>query len=399
MTPTPPYSAASDVAENLDLFTRFGEFARSIGRSDLVRPRQPSAATTRDETDFDWAVVGGSPLAMAKAAYLSAAGYKVVLIDERERLGGAWGDLTVFNLAAVQRSTHILTPNQRGYRFIENVLGQRLIEMDPQPICLDAKTGERHPYPMDDKPFKNFAGYEGTVRFLAGGSRNFVNDLAAANHVHGTDIQLGTTVNAITFRDSGTELSLNDGRRLTASRVALTQGSAVAIYGTPERMLYNPHVYMNYSLFLLVEAEAPILSFAHIINHAFVREFQDITLDTPGTAQGQRLWVFRLSRDFATGGIHGLPIDDLIRDLESFAITQPCARVVDISLQTYVNRRMPRKLLDALMTGSAGRALVLPFGLANKLKGDTADSDEHRGAQDLSLFMNSDAFLTCFAET
>lgn len=386
-----------DDAGALNLFTRFDRFARSIGRADLIHPRQTSTAAL-DGNDFDWAVIGSSPLSMAKAAYLSAAGYRTVLIDERERIGGAWGDLTVFGLAAVQRSTHILTPNQRGYRFIEEVLGQRLIEMTPQPIYLDAAAGERQTYPAARKPFNNFAEYEGTVRSLAGGSRGFVNDLAVANQAHGTDIRLATTVNTITFRTDGVDLSLNNGAHLTASKVALTQGSAVAVYGTPELTLYNPHMFLNYSMFLLVNAKPPVIPFVHFTNHTFVREFQDITADTPGVGADQRLWVFRLSRDFVDGERHGYSVDRLIDDLETFAIIRPGTRVISSSLQTYTNRRMSKMLLTNLAAKAMGRALVLPFGLTNNLKGETADFDECRGAQDLSLFMNSDDFLTCFAE-
>ena len=85
-------------------------------------------------TDYDFCIIGTSPICLYNAKLLSDKGHNVLLIDENNLIGGAWKSKDIFNLKNVELGCHLIPPTYKIYNFLEKDLGIELVEMKPQPL-------------------------------------------------------------------------------------------------------------------------------------------------------------------------------------------------------------------------------------------------------------------------
>jgi hypothetical protein len=104
----------------------------------------PTAAEPIDSDDstppsgeyFDSVLVGTSPLMLLEATRLGRAGKRVLLIDRRTKIGGAWCTGTLGGFTDLEMGCHYIERNDRSYRLIESIINQPMPDMDPQPFLL-----------------------------------------------------------------------------------------------------------------------------------------------------------------------------------------------------------------------------------------------------------------------
>lgn len=75
------------------------------------------------EADFDYVFVGTSPISVLEALYRSYNGSRVLLIDSRETMGGAWQSITICHIAKVDMGCHQIGGDKRVKDFLEKYVG------------------------------------------------------------------------------------------------------------------------------------------------------------------------------------------------------------------------------------------------------------------------------------
>ena len=85
------------------------------------------------DTHYDSVVIGASPTGLFEAAALAETGAKVLVVDQSDRLGGAWTTLDLPGVGTVECGSHYLIDLPNVYSFLEEVLDIRLVLLDPPP--------------------------------------------------------------------------------------------------------------------------------------------------------------------------------------------------------------------------------------------------------------------------
>lgn len=83
--------------------------------------------------EWDTIIVGSSPLLLIEAIYLSRTGRKVLVLEEKNELGGAWGHLDTGEFPYLDIGCHYFDISKRGYKFLRAGIGLNLVPFQPQP--------------------------------------------------------------------------------------------------------------------------------------------------------------------------------------------------------------------------------------------------------------------------
>jgi len=80
-----------------------------------------------DTTSYDIIFIGTSMISILEAIYQSLSGKKVLMIDDKDDVGGAWCSLELFGLTEVENAIHYFLPDKYSFEFMKKVLGWELI--------------------------------------------------------------------------------------------------------------------------------------------------------------------------------------------------------------------------------------------------------------------------------
>ena len=70
-------------------------------------------------TEYDYVVIGSSPILVLEAIYQQRLGKKVAVLDDRERIGGAWYVKELFGHTNVEVGCHFISNMSRAYHFLD----------------------------------------------------------------------------------------------------------------------------------------------------------------------------------------------------------------------------------------------------------------------------------------
>lgn len=84
---------------------------------------------------FNNVVIGSSPVCLLETIYSSQQGNQTCIIDDAEKLGGAWKKLAPdgSGIENVEIGCHILEKDKHVFRFFEDNLKLKLVKLEPQP--------------------------------------------------------------------------------------------------------------------------------------------------------------------------------------------------------------------------------------------------------------------------
>jgi len=77
---------------------------------------------TESATAIDCIIIGTSPIFIMEAAYQSSLGKSVLMIDNKDRIGGSWASINIFGLHEVENAIHYFLQNPVGFTFMKDVL-------------------------------------------------------------------------------------------------------------------------------------------------------------------------------------------------------------------------------------------------------------------------------------
>ena len=83
---------------------------------------------TEKKNHYDYVIIGSSIIAILEAVYLDREGKSVLIIDESDKIGGAWKCLDLFNLHNVENAVHYLLNDKEGIKFMKSNLKWNIVK-------------------------------------------------------------------------------------------------------------------------------------------------------------------------------------------------------------------------------------------------------------------------------
>jgi len=252
---------------------------------------------------FDQAYIGTGPISVVDACIADEAGKHVLMIDEKDQLGGAWVSINIGDFGSLEIGCHIWSYNKKAYDFLEKFFDLHLIELTPQPYFVKGKTRLIYDHKngittlknsfkyLTKLDFKQLGGYlrhHPAARFPLipkkylypkGGARDLQN--AVKNKVAESNITaaMQTQITTLNKLDSGWELISAEGKSYKSDCITLTATSAVQEINYKEQRIQLTHNKINYTHFHVVvkgELLKPC-SYIRILDDQIIHRISDIT--------------------------------------------------------------------------------------------------------------------------
>lgn len=254
-------------------------------------------------TNFDNVFIGTGPISVIDACIKKKEGAKVLLIDKKDQVGGAWVSIPVGTFGRLEIGCHIWSYNKPAYQFLQNFLDLDLIELSPQPYFLKGNTrlvyDHKHGVTsikcvlrqlkgFDFKGIKNHLLNNPALRFPIipkkylyprGGARDLQNAIEQKIESFDIDTALNTTIKELVYKNGVWELISNTGERWQSKKVVLTATSAVKTIQFEGEKLNLEHRYLNYTHFHIVikgKMQKPC-SYVRVLDHHIIHRISDIT--------------------------------------------------------------------------------------------------------------------------
>jgi len=85
----------------------------------------------------DCIFIGTSPIFIMEASYQISLGKSVLMIDNKDRIGGSWAPVDIFGLHDVENAIHYFLQDPTGFAFMKDVLGWDIITSEKKTRVFD----------------------------------------------------------------------------------------------------------------------------------------------------------------------------------------------------------------------------------------------------------------------
>jgi len=90
-------------------------------------PEESNMPELKSTNTVDCIIIGTSPIFIMEASYQASLGKTVLMIDNKDRIGGAWAPVDIFGLHDVENAIHYFLQHPVGFAFMKDVLGWNVI--------------------------------------------------------------------------------------------------------------------------------------------------------------------------------------------------------------------------------------------------------------------------------
>jgi hypothetical protein len=180
------------------------------------------------ETDYDYVVVGTSPISLFEAIYRTCQGNRVLVVEQAAECGGAWKSITICGIPHVDLGCHEFGKDARVQQFLEQYAGCTIIQNAPRD---------------GGKSAKNWGIYP------AGGCYELTHNLELLMEAVGTKLLLNSRLESV-YVDTAREIAevKINGKIYTTPKVVVTGCSDVRMENTWREPVSNhskyPHIYI-----------------------------------------------------------------------------------------------------------------------------------------------------------
>lgn len=267
--------------------------------------RDSARLSTTKSCLWDTIIVGSSPLLLLEAAYLGRSGRKVLVLEERGQLGGAWGRLESEEFPYLDIGCHYFDISRRAYEFLRSDVGLNLVPFRPQPRFACRRFLFPYDYRQIIRVARNLRSafrqralasfvcncfhdenyrlrmYPFTKSFLfpRGGSRELITGLTARTQAAEVKIHKHMRAESIRFDSKRNRVQVTaggetfDGKEIVAGSQARV-ADALNISALSEGMLRCVFTHVN---LVFRDRSDPTFSYLRILGHDAVIRMTDIT--------------------------------------------------------------------------------------------------------------------------
>jgi hypothetical protein len=252
---------------------------------------------------FDQTYIGTGPISVIDACLESKAGRAVLMLDEKEQLGGAWVAIDVGEYGRLEIGCHIWSYNKKAYNFLEIFFDLDLIELTPQPYFIKGKTRLIYDHKNGLTTLKHTARYlkqlnfkkMGTYlrhhpaarfpiipkkyRYPKGGARDLQTAIEHKVAASNISTKMQTQISTLNKVVGGWELLSDEGKTFFTKNITLTATSAVREINFEDQAIELTHRYLNYTHFHLVVKDKLLkpCSYIRVLDDKIIHRISDIT--------------------------------------------------------------------------------------------------------------------------
>ena len=185
---------------------------------------------------YDSVLVGSGPINIFEALYLRRKGQKVLIVDEHDRIGGAWATIRHEGLPELEIGCHVWDIDARVFGFLARFLGLDLRPLKPQPKILYGSL--RLPYDWKNNalffnraalPWDRFrlSLVPAKYYYPSGGSAELMAALKRKLQEDGVDVWLSRRAARIDIKTDRNIVSTGNGEEISCNDTVLTSLSPV----------------------------------------------------------------------------------------------------------------------------------------------------------------------------
>ena len=347
---------------------------------------------------FDRVYIGTGPISVADAVHQSHQQAKILLIDEKQQVGGAWVAIPVGSYGELEIGCHIWSYNQKVYDFLASFYDLRLIDLQPQPYFLRGDTrisyDQKHALTtlksvgryfkkgkfaqafqyLRSDPSARFPIISKKYRYPKGGARDLQRSVEQKIKVFNLSTRLGTSVEGLKWEDDAWSLILTEGSTIRSNDVVLTATSSIQSIRTANETIALEHKPLNYTHFHLVVKGKPKkpCSYVRVLNHSIIHRVSEITYQLEGV-EDEPITVYLIGV-FDSALPKNQSNEAVANDLHRYLIERGFIRLENTLLYQQVNRfettyieRSQRNRVNALPHLELLATTDLIYGFHHKL--------------------------------
>jgi protoporphyrinogen oxidase len=211
----------------------------------------------------DVLIIGTSPLAICEATYHKRKGKKVICIDQRESVGGAWTTVKHENIPAVEIGCHIWDVDKWSTTFLKDFYGYNLVQLSPQPKIL--MSGKWWPYDWKINLISLKIIFKNVIRFNfkqlrkvidsrglkfslvkrkylypKGGGNEICEQVEKKIKEEQIEVKLGSFVEKLTKTDEGVRVAISGEDSIVTQQVIITNLSNIQSIEFGENDVFKP---------------------------------------------------------------------------------------------------------------------------------------------------------------
>ena len=315
--------------------------------------------------DADVVVIGSSPLLLLAAGRAARAGQRVLVVEERATLGGAWASMAWGGHEGVELGSHYLYCSPRAYGHLAS-LGVRLVPMKPGPIAIRA--GRRLPLWTSHKVARlaeavrdssageirrqlNRLVTYGRYLYPEAGAAGLISDLVEQATSAGVTISTGHRVLSIDAHPGGSVCTLDDGSVVDSTRLVTGESIRVDImtlngrvHRLARRSTGKTHVIVRFR-----STDCTPLTYVEVSGHQVIRRVA-LAARPPGT---ETVWAVEVPA--------GETDVEMVRDgLLQLGLLRPEARLLDATVVRYQGSFWPPEEREVALRAVRPTLTVLP---------------------------------------
>lgn len=294
---------------------------------------------------YDTVYIGTGPVSIIDALHAASKGQTVLMIDNKEQVGGAWVAIKVRDYGRLEIGCHIWSYNKDAYRFIRDFFDLNLVELKPQPYFLkgDMKLSydqkniiitlqwvikflSRFQFSklrtfIKENPSARIPIISKPYLYPKGGAREFQQALVRKLETSEVNLKLSAQITGISKENDLWKLELANNESIEAKRVVMTSTSSITSVKTSETAIDITHRKLNYTHFHLVirgEHVKPF-SYVRVLRHDLIHRVSDVTGQLDKNEKGYLVILVGVFDEKLT---EDKPEDQIIGELKRYLITK-----------------------------------------------------------------------------
>ncbi|MEX1000584.1 MAG: FAD-dependent oxidoreductase [Crocinitomicaceae bacterium] len=252
---------------------------------------------------YDIIYIGTGPINILDAYYQANTGKKVLMLDSKSQVGGAWVAIPVGDYGDLEIGCHIWSYNKKVYDFLENLLQLDLVDLKPQPYFLKRNSKIIYDHKNLFLTSKTIAKklirgkFKGTYDFIfsnpssrmpiipkrykypKGGAREFQEKLTQLIKSVPVDIKLNEEVEKIEYRGDKWQIKCKGAAEFSSDKVIMTATSHLKEISYKNATVKLDYSFINYTHFHIVIKGKPNkpISYIRVLDHDYIHRISDIT--------------------------------------------------------------------------------------------------------------------------
>lgn len=255
------------------------------------------------ENSFDKIYIGTSPVNIIDAVIEKKQGGKILLLDDKANIGGAWTTIDDDVLSEIEIGCHIWSFHLDSYKFLQEFLNLELSPLNPQPLIL--KKDRRIPYDwkmnaitikrifsnLKKAKFHNFKSdyYNPAFRFNLlpskylypkNGATSLINSLKIKIEENDLEVRLKTKVNRIKIENSQASIFLENDEKIISKQLVITSLSDIReiTFDDTSVILPDPRIVNYCHVHLIVnDIDGKPFSYIRWMDDEIIHRISDVT--------------------------------------------------------------------------------------------------------------------------